>query len=452
MPSLACSIKTLLQLSHPLAASLADELRVGNALLLRVDDDFKTISTDFRVWTFYETIDSRLAGSGPGDACFTAPLTSVRSAILGMRRERVFPLQSDHANMASFGRHNVQTMRLFLRQLAAQVHRADAAARAGPGNSRWALDLEQKVNIEVHGFFEDPVAALDAAAAGGPAEGPTVRAWSTRLPLGEFLAKGPEECLSERLNEVEGAPEESRFLRRKGRTSLIDEEQQRAMADKNALGIRNQLVEPRLPPKSPILKPITPEARQVMRSGSVPPAPLGSPNSPPSNPVPSPPSRYSMSIYQPSPVMRADFDQDLAVDQLSPVPRPPRPRGRSMSRSYSVATEASPFEYRDFPPFSQRSRSTFDAAANEPARGDDVEASPELPAGVAAIRAAARQAGIESSEEVIVEEVPVAFAKPDASARKFMWIHLPFNNPTWVKVRFDPWHVWSVADLIAERA
>jgi hypothetical protein len=39
---------------------------------------------------------------------------------------------------------------------------------------------------------------------------------------------------------------------------------------------------------------------------------------------------------------------------------------------------------------------------------------------------------------VIVDEVPVAFKKPDIKDRKFTWIHVPYNNPTWVKVRIPP--------------
>jgi len=27
------------------------------------------------------------------------------------------------------------------------------------------------------------------------------------------------------------------------------------------------------------------------------------------------------------------------------------------------------------------------------------------------------------------------FSRPNASRRKFMWVHMPYNNPVWVKVR-----------------
>ncbi|KOS17214.1 Protein SERAC1 [Escovopsis weberi] len=236
--SLASSIQSMLQLSAPMPQSLTCELRMGNSLLLHIDEDFKTVSDDLHVWTFYETIDSRLSGSASGDVYFTAPLTSIKSAILGMRQERIFPLQSDHANIASFGRHNSHTLKLFLRQLTSQIVRADLNSKEGQ-NGRQTFNLEQKVHVEVHGFFHE--AAEDMV------DG-TIRAWSTRLPLRDFLSKGPEECLSERLNEVDDPPDESRFLAKRGRTVVAEIGSTRSMSPpprpmtvKDALGISQDL-------------------------------------------------------------------------------------------------------------------------------------------------------------------------------------------------------------------
>ncbi|CAM1507855.1 Fc.00g047030.m01.CDS01 [Cosmosporella sp. VM-42] len=420
MPSLALSIQTLLQLSAPLPCSITKELCVGNSLLLHLDDDFKTIAMDFRVWTFYETIDSRLSGNGSGDVYFTAPLTSIKSAILGMRQESIFPLQSDHANIASFGRHNVHSLRLFLRQLAFQISRADEYSLE---DGNWTWNLEQKVNIEVHGFFEDPVGPESADT--------TIRAWSTRLPLKDFLRKGPEECLTERLNEVDGVPEDNRFLRTRGRTSFISGDERRkptaVAATKNALGIQQDDVVSVSPPASPIIRPVDIEPR--FRRESAPQGIPSTPLTPPSRGT-SPPTRYSTPGPRPSPLIRASFDQDLAVDRLSP---PPRGRmGRSFSRSYSLGS--SHYEYRDFPPFSQRSRSTMEGNFSD---DDGLENSPQLPEAVIAIRKTVKDAKRMTSETVIVDEAPVAFVKPEVHARKFVWIHLPYNNPTWVTKVFE---------------
>ncbi|KAI5461706.1 hypothetical protein BGZ63DRAFT_487646 [Mariannaea sp. PMI_226] len=410
MPSLATSIQILLQLSSPLPSSITNELRVGNHLLLHLDDDFKAASNDLRVWTLYETIDSRLSGAGSGDVYFTAPLTSVKSAVLGMRQETILPLQSDHANMASFGRHNVHTLRLFLKQLSALIQRADEYSVE---DGTWSLNLEQKVSIEVHGFFED-LTSTDSA----------IRAWSTRLPLKEFLRKGPNECLADRLNEVEGV-EESRFLSARGRTSIIDRgptnDVNEGPVNKNALGIDQEGAVPISPPMSPVLRPMDVAQRTTTESAPqpVPGTPIATP---PSRRGTSPPSRYSSPAGRLSPAFHAGLDQDLVIDRLSP---PVRGRmGRSLSRSFSMGSRASPYEYRDFPPFSQRSRSTFDANFSED-EDIGIDASPRLPESVLAIRNAAKE-GRRVSETVVMDEIPatVPFSKPEADAKKFLQLSL----------------------------
>lgn len=412
----------MLHLSSPLPASLTDDLRVGTTALLHLDEAFKSMAADVRVWTFYETADSRL--SAGADVYLTAPLTSIKSAILGMRQERIFPLQSDHARMASFGRQNVHTMRIFLRQLAGQVDAA-ADAGAGEGGRSASLGLEHKVSVEVHGFFEDAVAPDSVVT--------TIRAWSTRLPLHEFLEKGPDRCISERLNEVDAPPEESRFLRARGRLPLIPLAPPVAglgiSSDEDMAAAASIAV---IPPASPVLRPVN--AKTEARAES---APAATAPPPATSPMPlSPPSRFSTPLIRPSPLLRAEFEQDLAIDRLSP-PLGPRIR-RAFSRSFSLGSsdDASRYEYRDFPPFSQRSRSDAGVTDEDDA---DVEPSPLLPEAVVSIRKVIKDGTRRPSETVVLEEdVPVAFMKPKMSTRRFVWMHVPFNNPTWVKVRDTP--------------
>jgi hypothetical protein len=402
MPSLATGIQSLLQLSNPLPTSITDDLRVGNSLVLQIDNDFKAISTDMRIWTFYETIESRLSGSGTEDVFFTAPLTSIKSAILGMRQESIFPLQSDHANIASFGRHNVHTLKLFLRQLAIQINRADSNVRELSATN--SLDLEQRVSVEVHGFFEDPVDRDTAGVA-------VIRAWSTRLPLKDFLQKGPDVCLSERLSEVEQAPANWQ----------------------NPLGIQQPGDAAIQPPASPVLRPV--DALHKHRPESAPAVPFaGRAMSPPMRPT-LPLTNHSSPMRRPSPLIRADFEQDLAIDRLSPPVRP-----RAMSSTSRSHSDGSQFEYRDFPPFSQRSLShdTIGLSDTDKEDNDEIDSSPPLPEAVIAIRKVVKDSHRRPSGTVIVDEVPVAFKKPDIKDRKFTWIHVPYNNPTWVKVRIPP--------------
>ena len=39
------------------------------------------------------------------------------------------------------------------------------------------------------------------------------------------------------------------------------------------------------------------------------------------------------------------------------------------------------------------------------------------------------------SRNAAFQELSAGFSRPNPSLRKFIWIHLPFNNPLWVKVR-----------------
>jgi hypothetical protein len=209
MSEIAPSIQDLLQLSNPLPRSITDELRLGHPFLLHLDDEFRSLAGDMQVWTFYETIESRLSGeadSRPGEIYVTAPITSLKSAILGIRQETIYPLQSDHANCASFGRNNAETLKLFLKTFTRSIMNAD---RTSKDKTHTPLNLEDKVPIEVHGFYEDTIAVTSAETL------TTMRTWSTRVPLSDFFVKGPLECINDRLNEmndgsVDGQPAATR--------------------------------------------------------------------------------------------------------------------------------------------------------------------------------------------------------------------------------------------------
>lgn len=463
MPSLVSSVQNILQLSVPLPQSISSNLDVGDARLLLLDGEFKSIAHEMRVWTFYETIDSRLSASASGapsnskrrgdGVYFTAPMTSVKSAILGMRQERVFPLQSDHANVASFGHQNTHTLRLFLRQLALLIDRADSTLHSdeeGDGPARWSLDLEQRISVEVRGFFED--------SSTGELVSPVVRAWSTKVPLAEFLRKGPEECLEERLKEVVeqvpiGADDNDELLGRSPPAMPLTDAQtemiKRQVSDKEGLGIANQLIrraDTPPTPLSPILRPVdSPSLRSAPDVITTPPQNarvrrLSSPPIPTMARATTATTRYSATMRRPSPLIRPEFDQDLAIDRLSP---PTRTRS-FLSAGRSSSDLSIPYVYRDFPPFSQqRSHSTAGdhgstgrrLSRDERAIADDeaeIAALPQLPASITAPADAEGQAS-----STVPANAPVSFA-PTARSRKFVWVHLPYNNPTWVNVSTHP--------------
>lgn len=111
--------------------------------------------------------------------------------------------------------------------------------------------------------------------------------------------------------------------------------------------------------------------------------------------------------------------------------------GRSVSRFLSDEPQ---FEYQDFPPFLLRSRRDINRRVRD-VDGDDIATSPPLPEAKVAICKVARDDKLKTSESVIMDEISVASAKLEVNARKFVWVHLPYNNPAWVKVGVIQAHV-----------
>ena len=91
MWNLSQSIQELLYLQHPLPTPIAGILRLGHRSLIKLHEDFTDIASELRIWSFYETIDSRLSGLGSGfhDAVsFSAPLVSISRASSACARSR----------------------------------------------------------------------------------------------------------------------------------------------------------------------------------------------------------------------------------------------------------------------------------------------------------------------------------------------------------------------------
>lgn len=385
MPDISSSIQSLLHLSQPLPRSITDELRVGHALLLHIDEEFRVLASDLQVWTFYETIESRISGqaeSRPGEVYFTTSITSVKSAILGIRQETIYPLQSDHANCASFGKNNAQTMKLFLKALAKCVTSADENSG---GKSHTPMNLEQKVPIEVHGFYEDPVAVTNIETL------TTIRAWSTRVALKDFLDKGPVECINDRLNEVNDGPTDEQYMAARRRTTRLQERDLPSPPafelGENLLGIGGTLNDGRSAnSETALLSKPSPMSET---------SPIGSPN-----------------------LAAANGDERGRSEQI-PEPEAVRSRstsGTRTSRAKGVDIE-SPRSRRRVA-LTRRFTDQFNAKWTGPLERTFFQGSPFGPSPL-----------IPATDPLI----PV-FAKPDEKNRRFIWTHLPFTNPAWVKV------------------
>lgn len=191
------SIQRLLKLSKPLPSTLMNEMLPdqGTSLLLRIDENFKEHASEMRIWSFYEAQDSKLlikSTTGPKEIHFTAPITAMRSALLGLRHEKVYGLQATHASCASFGRRNMETMRLFLEDFGTAARKANELNKQVAG--RASLNLEQHNEIvEVHGFYGSISAEnLDTDS--------STRIFSTKSTLSNFCDLGPEQLLQKRLH------------------------------------------------------------------------------------------------------------------------------------------------------------------------------------------------------------------------------------------------------------
>jgi len=367
MKNMRDSIRQLLGLQRPLPKSLSDEIRVGQAKLLKMQDEFLDIASELRVWTFYETIDSDLSGSGGGrssEVQFGAPLVSIKSALLDLRHEDVFAVESDHAHVASFGPDNVNTMRTFLEDFAAAISKA----RKLSAYMHSPLRLKEPVKVEVIGFYEDPDAEMESA----------IRLYATRYHLNEFLDQGPERCLAERL---------ARMSRRHAAFGSDNAQQ--------ALGSRMLEGSGGLSVRHGVQKTLAMSQTDMQESTETGP---GSP--------------------------------DITVTSASARPSlnlPRRPYGSSAPVLATTATR---------PPSSESEGSTS-STVSEPAlqlSSIDVASFPKAEASDKLELVRQREEFL-SKAGFVIRDPAAGFSRPDPNLRKFMWIHAPFTNPIWVRVR-----------------
>ncbi|KAK3342450.1 hypothetical protein B0H65DRAFT_509552 [Neurospora tetraspora] len=195
MRNLRESVRELLQLQRALPNSLMNQIKVNtnnNPWLDKMHEQFVDIASELRIWSFYETIDSELSNTGAifaSEVKFTAPLVSVKSALLELAREDVFAIDNSHANIASFGPNNISTMNDFLEDL----HEAVLKAKSLSKHIHHPLRLKDHVKVEIVGFYEDPDPESDSS----------TRLYATKTQLGQYLQKGADPFLQERLSKVQ---------------------------------------------------------------------------------------------------------------------------------------------------------------------------------------------------------------------------------------------------------
>ncbi|KAK2008900.1 hypothetical protein LZ32DRAFT_565819 [Colletotrichum eremochloae] len=381
MKNLEDSIRRLLRLQCPLPRSISNYLKLGHKPLLKMHEEFSTIASELRIWTFYETIDSQLSGSGSTsrgrakEVRFGAPLASIKSSMVGVRQEHVFSLDSEHTNCASFGMGNTETMNTYLQELAVAVRRA---IELSSEYVHTPLNLKRQVKVEIIGFYEDPDAEMESA----------IRLYFTKLHLQKFLEQGPERCLEERLRRT--------ALRPRSDPDPPHPSQEDSQKDNSGLGVLSGLQE--LGQKIWRGRSDSPSRPKTSDSES-----QGSPGILVTRP----------SVAQGSHSMPVDTIrrmQSLKVPSLSP-PGFNRPSSRS---SNAGSTRSDPTDL-------ELSPKTIDP---EPLAEVGVGKSHSEPL-------SRRQDRL--SRASALDDLTAGFSRPDPTSRKFMWIHTPFTNPSWVK-------------------
>ncbi|KAI1329879.1 hypothetical protein F5Y16DRAFT_364948 [Xylariaceae sp. FL0255] len=401
MPTMRESIQELLFLEKPLPFSITEELAIGYKPMLKLHDMFTDIASEIRIWTFYETVDSPLSGMGwveYDETHFSAPITSIKSCLVRTRVEQAISLESDHAHCASFGPHNLQTMHLYLKDLAKAVRDAETLSLQC---EHTPLKLNEKVRVEIIGFYEDPDGDKEQ----------DVRLYVSKHLLKEFFDKGPEVCLRERLTarapkfRKAVAPPSRRLSpsRAFGALGLIQGLGHRLLGSSKGSHEAQTDPEPgtvdgRFSPEIVVRRPsVTGSATEpALSTASMSTSPRRSRGL--TVPALSTPGFHKPSHRRSSSSTRSDEDDagdssdhhDIDISPLTIT----RTTNETRTDEESAANEG-----KDFTRKNRHERIKNDAAA--------------------------------------WQDYTAGFSRPDPQRRKFMWIHLPFNNPYWVKGIFN---------------
>jgi hypothetical protein len=360
MAGLRESIQGLLHLQGPLPRSLTDEINVRNLDLVALHDEFVDMASEFRLWSFYETQESTLSGSAagfPSDVQFGAPLVSVKSALLEVWQEDVYAVDSDHAHLASFGPSNARIMDSYLADFAQAIKKA---AQLNLAHRHTPLHLESLVKVEVIGFYEDPEAMMASPRQQqGGETGSMIRLYSTKHPYKDFIKKGPDRCLAERLHQRPKRKSSKRSVSGRSEAEPSTSEPKREGA---GLGLRSQTTDASqsTTTSSPNIIITTPTERPPLLMVPV--------QSEPSFRPPSPDSIASVSTTMSEPTLTLPFSGDFTGEDAHNIDLLAQQQAKSLMKHHHNLTATA------------------------------------------------------------------GFPRPSPSLKKFVWIHMPFNNPVWVKV------------------
>ncbi|CAG8075584.1 unnamed protein product [Penicillium salamii] len=372
----ATSIRHLLHLERETPVALRRQFRPRQERLWHLSNQFKTLSADMKVWSFLETVDSTMHvvdAETNNMLEFHVPITSIRSGLLDIEHETELPLATDHAGTATFHGQD-STRERFLSELSSTVNIAvDLSKREDT-----PLGVEQKVMVQINGFFED-------TALGVSDECP-LKLWSTKVPLDEYLSRGPSTCLRERLGRVQPTGLDD--------SSISSFDSPRSSYIASSSDWHNHEAHTEDKPRT--LRPPLPY-RPSFEDGSGP----------------------SPRIH----ITEADMDEYFSA---APSESPPPPRERKRKNTISKALGLIPLKR-------SHRRSTSDSSSQgSGSRPTSSSTSQQAQNAFLNIPKSTRDRINQHAEASDTPRSVPRFDRPEPDTEKLMWIHVPYTHTGWV--------------------
>ncbi|CAG8889038.1 unnamed protein product [Penicillium nalgiovense] len=372
------SIRHILRLEHDTPEALRKQLRPRQERLWHLSNQFNTLSADMRVWSFLETVDSTMHvidAETNNVLEFHVPITSIRSGLLDIEHEEELPMATDHAGTATF--HGQESTRdRFLHELGGAVDTAVEISK----REDTPLGVEQKVLVQINGFFEDTALGLS--------DETPLKLWSTTVSLEDYLSRGPSACLRERLGRVQprGLDESS--------ISSFDS------------------------PRSSYIAPSSDPHDHNHDHHDEKPTPLRAP-------LP-----YRQSFDNPSgvsPTIQITEAERVGYfnDPLSESPPPPQERKRKTSLTKALGLIPLKRPHRR-----SASDSSSQGSVERPPSSSSTSQPVQSP--FLAIPRSTRDRINQNADRPDIPRAVPRFDRPEADTEKLMWIHVPYTHTGWV--------------------
>jgi hypothetical protein len=184
-----------MRLIYSIPKSLQKQLEVNSSKLAMMSKEFNRVAAELSLFSFYETIDTKLRpdGNGKDVVIINAPIVSIKSAVLELHHEVERPLDAEHADCPAFGTKNNYAQESYLDKLERAVKKSFKLSKKFIKDDHTELDPKGEAKVEIHGFYEPEEKTVGSTMDNTP----VIRLWSTKTPLKEFILQGPAQCLGE---------------------------------------------------------------------------------------------------------------------------------------------------------------------------------------------------------------------------------------------------------------